>query len=100
MRVLYEAEALIEYEEAAQYAEDRFGCGQKFVAAMRAALDSIAKDPTRFQPVGQEIRIFRLKRYPFYLFYNHDESEDVVTIYAVAHHKRQQNYWRSRLPEQ
>ena len=31
-----------------------------------AALDSIAKDPTRFQPVGQDIRIFRLKRYPYY----------------------------------
>jgi len=55
MTVLFEAEALIEYEDAAQYAEDHFGCGQKFVAAMRAALDSIAKDPTRFQPVGQEI---------------------------------------------
>lgn len=53
MTIQYESEALIEYEEAAHYAEDHFGCGQKFVAAMRAALGSIAKDPTRFQPVGQ-----------------------------------------------
>jgi hypothetical protein len=29
MKIHYESEALIEYEEAAQYAEDRFGCGQK-----------------------------------------------------------------------
>jgi mRNA-degrading endonuclease RelE of RelBE toxin-antitoxin system len=99
MKVHFEAEALIEYEEAAQYAEDRFGCGQKLVAAMRAALDAIAKDPTRFQLVGQGIHIFRLKRYPYYLFYHFDETDQTVTIYAVAHHKRQQNYWRSRLPE-
>ena len=98
MTVLFEAEALIEYEDAAQYAEDRFGCGQKFVVAMRAALDSIAKDPARFQPVGQGIRIFRLKRYPYYLFYYFDEPNETITIYAVAHHKRQQNYWRARFP--
>jgi plasmid stabilization system protein ParE len=99
MKIHYESEALIEYEEAAQYAEDRFGCGQKFVAAMRTALASIAKDPTRFQPVGEGVRIFRLKRYPYYLFYHFDEPEDTVTIYAVAHHKRQQDYWRARLPD-
>lgn len=99
MKVHFEAEALIEYEEAVQYAEDRFGCGHQFVAAMRAALDSIAKDATLFQPVGQDIRIFRLKRYPYYLFYHYDESDKTVTIYAVAHHKRQQNYWRARLRE-
>ncbi|MBL9114254.1 MAG: type II toxin-antitoxin system RelE/ParE family toxin [Verrucomicrobiaceae bacterium] len=99
MTIRFESEALIEYEEAAQYAEDRFGCGQKLVAAMRAALVSIAKDPTRFQPVGGGIRIFRLKRYPYYLFYHLDEPALTVTIYAVAHHKRQQDYWRARLPE-
>ena len=98
MTVQFESEALAEYEEAAQYAEDRFGCGRKFVEAVRDALDSIAKDPTRFQQVGEGIRIFRLKRYPYYLFYHVDEIDDRVTVYAVAHHKRQDNYWRDRLP--
>ena len=99
MKVQFETAALIEYEEAAQYAEDRFGCGIKFIAAMRAALDSIVTDPTRFQSVGQGVRILRLKRYPYYVFYHYDEASDAVTIYAVAHHKRQENYWRKRLPE-
>jgi len=97
MRLQFEAEALIEYQDAAQYSEDHFGSGAKFVAAMRAALDSIAGDPTRFQPIGQGVRIFRLKRYPYFLFYHYDDSAATVTIYAVAHHKRQQNYWRARL---
>lgn len=64
MKIHFESEALIEYQEAAQYAEDRFGSGQKFVATVRAALESIANDPTRFQPVGDGIRIYRLKRFP------------------------------------
>ncbi len=98
MKVQFEAEALIEYQDAAQYSEDHFGSGAKFVAAMRAALDSIAADPSRFQPIGQNIRIFRLKRFPYYLFYHHDDFAATVTIYAVAHHKRQQNYWSDRLP--
>ena len=97
MKLRFEAEALIEYEDAAQYAEDHFGCGPQFVVAMRLALDTIAADPTRFQLIGQGIRIFRLKRFPYYLFYHFDEAEASVTIYAVAHHKRQQNYWRARL---
>lgn len=97
MKLRFEAEALIEYEEAARYAEDQFGCGAQFVAAMRSALESIGTDPTRFQLIGQGVRIYRLKRYPYYLFYYYDESECTVTIYAVAHHKRQQNYWRARL---
>jgi mRNA-degrading endonuclease RelE of RelBE toxin-antitoxin system len=99
MRVQFEAEALMEYHSAAQYAEERFGCGEKFVAAIRAALDSIAADPRRFQPVGEGVRIFRLKRYPYYLFYHFDDLEQTVTVYAVAHHKRQQDYWRSRLSD-
>jgi mRNA-degrading endonuclease RelE of RelBE toxin-antitoxin system len=97
MKLRFEAEAFVEYQDAAQYAEDHFSSGAKFVAAMQAALGTIAADPTRFQPIGRDIRIFRLKRYPYYLFYHHNDSTSTVTIYAVAHHKRQQNYWRARL---
>ena len=100
MTSTFEAEALREYQEAAQYSEDRFGMGHQFVAAIRAALDTIEKTPTRFQSAGQGIRIFRMKRFPYYLFYHYDEEMESVTIYAVAHHKRQTNYWRARLPEQ
>jgi mRNA-degrading endonuclease RelE of RelBE toxin-antitoxin system len=45
-----------------------------------------------------EKELARLKRFPYYLFYHHDDFAATVTIYAVAHHKRQQNYWSDRLP--
>jgi mRNA-degrading endonuclease RelE of RelBE toxin-antitoxin system len=99
MKTTFEAEALDEYQEAAQYSEERFGMGRQFVASMQAAIASIEKTPARYQSVGQGIRIFRMKRLPYYLFYHYDKANQTITIYAVAHHKRQPGYWLGRLPE-
>ena len=100
MTTTFDPDSLEEYHEAAQYAEDRFGVGRQFVADIQGAIAGIEKDPTRFQPVGDGIRIFRMKRFPYYLFYHYDESDQTIMIYALAHHKRQQDYWRDRLPGQ
>ncbi|MBK8095005.1 MAG: type II toxin-antitoxin system RelE/ParE family toxin [Verrucomicrobiaceae bacterium] len=99
MNVRFEEEAWIEYQEAAQYSEDRFGLGRQFVAAVQVALSDIAKDPERYQRVGQRVHIFRMKRFPYYLFYQHEAEQETVTIYAVSHHKRRPDYWRGRLWE-
>lgn len=99
MKTTFEAEALEEYHEAAQYSEERFGMGRQFVASMQAAIVAIEKTPARYQSVGQGIRIFRMKGLPYYLFYHYDEANQAITIYAVAHHKRQPGYWHGRLPE-
>jgi toxin ParE1/3/4 len=99
MIVSFESAALIEYQEAAQYSEDKFGLGRQFVQAVQSALDTIAGDPERFQRVGKDVRIFRMKRFPYYLFYHHQPDAGTVTIYAVAHHKRRPDYWLRRLPE-
>ncbi|MBK8036993.1 MAG: type II toxin-antitoxin system RelE/ParE family toxin [Verrucomicrobiaceae bacterium] len=98
MTIQFESGALEEYREAAQYSEDRFGLGLQFVAAMQAALKEIERDPECFQPAGQGMRIYRMKRFPYYLFYHHQPKSEVVVIYAVAHHKRRPDYWRDRLP--
>lgn len=57
MRTVLETEALVEYEEAAEYAQEHFGVGRQFAADVQAALASIEKAPARFQPVGQGIRM-------------------------------------------
>jgi len=99
MIVSFEAQALEEYQDAAQYSEDRFGLGKTFVLAMEQALEAIALNPERYQSVGEGIRIFRMKRFPYYLFYHFSDELKQVVIYAVAHHRRQSDYWRGRLPE-
>jgi mRNA-degrading endonuclease RelE of RelBE toxin-antitoxin system len=71
--------------------------GESFVQAEEAALERILKAPDTFQPVGDGVRVFRLRRFPYYLFYHYSKESEVITVYAVAHHKRQSDYWRSRM---
>ena len=65
---------------------------------MEAAILTISEDPFRFQSVGQEIRIFRLPRFPYYVYYHYSRASAALIIYAVAHHSREPDYWRKRLP--
>lgn len=87
-----------EYQEAVQYSERWFGLGREFVGAVEESLATIAEDPQRNQLVGWDIRILRMRRFPYYLFYHHSMDDDSIIIYAVAHHRRKPDYWSKRLP--
>ena len=51
--------------------------------------------PRAFSPYGSEgLRRFVLPRFPYSIFYY--EREEDVWIAAVAHHKRQPDYWAGR----
>ncbi|OAI57993.1 hypothetical protein AYO49_06190 [Verrucomicrobiaceae bacterium SCGC AG-212-N21] len=97
MTIHFESQALEEYRDAVLYSEERFGLGEQFVLAVESALDIIAGDPGRFQLVGEGVRIYRMKRFPYYLFYHHVPQSQSIIIYAVAHHSRKPEYWRRRL---
>ena len=97
MTVVFEKEALDEYMDAARHSENRFGLGQSFVNAVEDSLAVIAGSPERFQDVGKGVRIFRMRRFPFYLFYHHLSDQSLIIVYAVAHHGRRPDYWRERI---
>ena len=65
--------------------------------AIETAVETISKDPTRFQPVGEGLRIFRMKRFPYYLFYRYNEQRDHATFFAVMHQRRRPDYWKHRV---
>jgi plasmid stabilization system protein ParE len=95
----FHPEAQTEFHDATHWYEDRsVFAGDRFVAAMRIAIDAILIDPTRYQPVEDGVRVFRLKKYPFRLYYTFDAEMAFVCIYAVMHEKRRPAYWRLRLP--
>lgn len=96
MIVSFESGALAEYREAALYSQQRFGLGEEFVQAVESAIATISDDPERFQPVSAGVRIFRMLRFPYYIFYLYSAAGDSITIHAVAHHSRRPNYWRKR----
>jgi hypothetical protein len=89
-------EALEEYREAAiWYESQRFGLGQEFADALEAGIREILRDPKRFQQVDGELRVFRMKRFPYRLIFRWLEKGH-VTIFAVMHIRRRPDYWRER----
>ena len=98
MRVQFELEALGEYRDAVAYSRQRFGLGEQFVQAVESSLEKIVSDPERHQEVGHGVRIFRMQRFPYYLFYHFLPDRSLIVVYAVAHHHRKPGYWRARLP--
>lgn len=94
----FHPDALVEYQDAAiWYEEQRHRLGVEFTQAMEAAVAQILQVPDRYQPVGGGIRIFRMKRFPYYLFYRYNEAGHHVRIVAVMHQRRRPDYWRKRL---
>lgn len=96
----FEREAFDEYLDTARYyGEQRDGLGEEFVQAVEAAISTIAEDPARYQPVGDGLRIFRMKRFPYYLFYRFDERRNHAIFFAVMHQRRRPGYWRHRVSQ-
>ncbi len=94
----FHPEARDEFHDAAYWYEERsLYAGGRFVAAVRAGIDEIISNPRRYQRVEGDVRVFRLKKFPFRLYYTFDETEQFVCIFAVTHEKRSPDYWRARL---
>ncbi len=93
----FHPEAREEYiEAAAWYEKQRTGLGDEFIAAVESAIALILCDPGRFSPVDGHFRIFRLKRFPYNLYFEHLSARQHIRIFAVAHHRRNTGYWHSR----
>jgi len=94
----FHPDALDEYQEAAfWYEEQRYRLGVEFTQAVETAVAQVLQHPERYQPAGGDMRIFRMKRFPYYLFCRYNEREQHVRIVAVMHHRRRPGYWSERL---
>ena len=89
--------ALLEYQEAAEWYRDRsLQAAERFINEVETAIQEICAEPERYQPVGGGVRVFRLKRFPFRIYYL--PEPDSLTLYAVMHERRRPDYWLERLP--
>ena len=84
-------------EAAAWYEEQSSGLGTAFVAAVDAAILIISRDPGRFQKVAEGVRVFRLTRFPYYLYFGCDSVRDHLRFYGVVYHRKRPDYWRGRV---
>lgn len=84
-----EAGAAVEW-----YAERSVAAARAFAEELKAAVVSIAEDPTRLPTLGPARFFFLLKRFPYLMVYR--VSDDRVQVLAVAHVSRRPGYWQNR----
>jgi plasmid stabilization system protein ParE len=89
-------EAVTEIEDAAAYLErQRPGMGRAFREEIAQALVSIGQTPAAFSPYRDTgFRKRLLHRFSYTLYFT--ETDEGVWVAAVAHQRRQPDYWLGR----
>jgi hypothetical protein len=80
--------------EVLRYNEAEPGLGERFASSVEEALLRTLAFPMAGSPAAVKTRRVIVKRFPFSLVYR-PEAEG-VTVFALAHHARRPNYWKSR----
>lgn len=99
MTYWFHPEALAEYREAAlRYKRVKTELGRGFTNEVEKAIAEILEQPTRFGPVEHSIRRYLLKRFPYKIYFLHEQTRQQIVIYAVMHVNRDPDYWKNRIP--
>jgi plasmid stabilization system protein ParE len=93
---LLHPEAALEHEEqVAYYEERRRGLGQRYHSAMLRAIGKACRSAHRFRIVrSPNLRKISLQGFPLAIIYR--EVEGTIQVLAVAHYRRDPNYWSRR----
>lgn len=92
----FHAEARKEFRESARYYESQQdGLGQRFVDAVRDAIDRIRSHPQLYHEFEPGVRQCRTPHFPYGIIYRVRNS--TVEILAVMHLHRRPGYWKSRM---
>ena len=93
--VLLRAEAEADIEEAyLWYLERGADLGADFLAAVDESIESIQAHPERHSLVHRNVRRALLRRFPYGLFYVHDQAR--IHIIACFHASRDPRAWQAR----
>lgn len=96
MTVRFLEAARDELREAVRYYDgQRPGLGAEFAAEVRSTVGRIAKLPDGWQLLSGNTRRCRTKRFPYGIIYQ--AAVDELLIVAVAHLRREPDYWKDRL---
>jgi plasmid stabilization system protein ParE len=88
--------ARAELEATFDFYEDRRpGLGDEFTAEVESTVAKILQHPTLWTRLSGNVRRCRLSRFPYALIYQ--IRRDLILIVAVAHLRRDPNYWKGRL---
>jgi toxin ParE1/3/4 len=95
LRIIAEAKEDID-QAIAWYEVQRSGLGHEFAQALDKKLDAIQAMPSAHPPAGDNVRIGRIKPYPYGIYF--EATPDEVVVYAVLHLSRRPGIWKLRRP--
>jgi plasmid stabilization system protein ParE len=80
----------------AYYEAKRNGLGREYLAEFKHTMEQVCTLPTIYAlEVKPDIRRVRLKKFPYTVLFR--QTNNQIQILAIAHHRRQPNYWVERL---
>ena len=99
MELLFRRRAALEIQKAfAHYEIERPGLGLEFFSCVEAACAWIQREPLARPPYYRSARRQYLRRFPFSIYYIVDD--DLISIVAVYHGKRDPSALLTRLEEE
>lgn len=85
------------YDAALRYESEVAGLGRRFGDEIERIVQLLLENPELGSRVGDGLRHFVLRRFPFSVVYA--VAADLVYIVAVAHGSREPHYWRNRIQD-
>ena len=95
-RLTIRPEAEVDAAEAFDWYEEQVsGLGSDFLLCLDTALNEIRRNPLLYPKVHREARRALIRRFPYQIFYVHDNNG--ITVISVFHAKRNPKIWKKRL---
>ncbi|MGV3754596.1 MAG: type II toxin-antitoxin system RelE/ParE family toxin [Verrucomicrobiota bacterium] len=96
MRFDFHPEALVEYQQAAQfYASRQDNLDLRFINSVEQAIRRLLNHPEQHRVIEADVRRCLTKVFPYAILFT--VEQDYILIVAVMHCHREPGYWRERL---
>ena len=79
------------------YEEQSLGLGIEFLRCVEAVLTSIQRTPQLYPIVYEAYRRALVRRFPFAIFFEHEDSTDQCIVYSVFHCSQNPEKWQKRI---
>ena len=72
------------------------GLGAEFSREVETSFDRILEDPGRYQIADKILRVIKVVRFPYSIFYRWDCDLSHIFVTSIFHHKRHSGSWQNR----
>ena len=91
-------EARNEYLASVEWYERQVdGLGTEFSLEIEKTFDRILADPERYRLADKVLRVIKVQRFPYSIFYRWDFDQSHIFVTTVFHHKRHPGSWQNRI---